>query len=135
VVLVDVIAVADKNNTGGSFAHLGGLVFGLFFASQLQKGNDWGKPVSSFITGFQNLFAPKPKKKPFSGFERNAREYAESQSQQKQAKSNRRTQNTEGGTPTEQQARVDEILDKIKQKGYDSLSKEEKDYLFKASKK
>jgi membrane associated rhomboid family serine protease len=135
VILVDLIAIADKNNTGGAFAHLGGLAFGLLFASQLQKGTDLGKPVSSFITGFQNLFAPKPKKKPFGAFERNAREYAESQSQQKQAKSNRRTSNTEGGTPNEQQARVDEILDKIKQKGYDSLTKEEKDYLFKASKK
>jgi hypothetical protein len=33
----------------------------------------------------------------------------------------------------EKQARVDNILDKISRSGYDSLSKEEKDYLFKAS--
>ena len=33
------------------------------------------------------------------------------------------------------QEQVDHILDKIKQKGYDSLSDAEKDILFKASKK
>ena len=33
----------------------------------------------------------------------------------------------------EQQARVDTILDKISRSGYDSLSKEEKDFLFRAS--
>ena len=33
------------------------------------------------------------------------------------------------------QARIDAILDKIKEAGYDSLTKEEKEFLFKASKK
>jgi hypothetical protein len=33
----------------------------------------------------------------------------------------------------EQQARVDTILDKISRSGYDSLSKDEKDFLFRAS--
>ncbi|MGB0509192.1 MAG: DUF6576 domain-containing protein, partial [Schleiferiaceae bacterium] len=34
---------------------------------------------------------------------------------------------------TEDTAKMDAILDKIKEKGYDSLSKEEKAYLFKIS--
>ncbi len=34
----------------------------------------------------------------------------------------------------EKQARVDAILDKISRSGYDSLSKEERDFLFHASK-
>jgi hypothetical protein len=39
------------------------------------------------------------------------------------------------GVPrTDKQARVDAILDKISRSGYDSLSKEERDFLFKASK-
>jgi len=33
----------------------------------------------------------------------------------------------------QKQARIDAILDKISRSGYDSLSKEEKDLLFKAS--
>ena len=32
-----------------------------------------------------------------------------------------------------EQARIDHILDKISRSGYDSLSKEEKDFLFKSS--
>ena len=35
---------------------------------------------------------------------------------------------------TEKQKRIDEILDKISKSGYDSLTKEEKDFLFKAGK-
>ncbi|MEL0334949.1 MAG: DUF6576 domain-containing protein, partial [Flavobacteriales bacterium] len=37
-------------------------------------------------------------------------------------------------TPKTDTAKMDAILDKIKDKGYDSLSKEEKAYLFKISK-
>jgi membrane associated rhomboid family serine protease len=132
-VVIDLGAIADNDNTGGSFAHLGGLAFGLFFASQLQKGNDLGKPIASIIAFFQNLFRPKPK--PRMTFERGERAYADSQRQQKQSKSNKKGSDTEGSSPKNQQDRVDEILDKIKQKGYDSLSKEEKDFLFNASKK
>jgi membrane associated rhomboid family serine protease len=129
-VVIDLAAIADSNNTGGSFAHLGGLAFGLFFASQLQKGTDLGKPIASFIGAFQNLF--RPKLKSFKNFERGERAYADGQ---KQAKSNRKGGNTEGASSSDSQARVDAILDKIKQKGYDSLSKEDKDFLFNASKK
>jgi membrane associated rhomboid family serine protease len=132
-VVIDIAAIADSNNTGGSFAHLGGLAFGLFFASQLQKGNDLGKPLTTFIAAFQNLFRPKPK--PRMTFERGERAYADGERSQKQAKSNRKGGNTEGSSSNDSQARVDEILDKIKQKGYDSLTKDEKEFLFNASKK
>jgi membrane associated rhomboid family serine protease len=133
VVLVDIIAIADSNNTGGSFAHLGGLAFGLLFASQLQKGNDLGKPVAASIAFFQNLFKPKPK--PRMTFERGERAYADGQRQQKQGKSTKKGGNTEGPNSLNHQDRIDEILDKIKQKGYDSLTKEEQEFLFNASKK
>ena len=133
VVLVDIIAIADNDNTGGHFAHLGGLAFGLLFASQLSKGNDLGKPVASLIAFFQNLFKPKPKSR--MTFERGERAYADAQRQQKQGKSNKKSENTEGSNPLTHQGRIDEILDKIKQKGYDSLTKEEQEFLFNASKK
>lgn len=133
VVLVDIIAIADNRNTGGSFAHLGGLSFGLLFASQLQKGNDFGKPIESFIAFFQNLF--KPKLKPRMTFERGERAYADGQRQQKQAQTNKKGGNTEGASPMSHQDKIDQILDKIKQKGYDSLTKEEQEFLFNASKK
>lgn len=37
-------------------------------------------------------------------------------------------------TKQERQARLDAILDKISKRGYDALSKEEKDFLFQQSK-
>ena len=40
-----------------------------------------------------------------------------------------------GGNSLDHQTQLDQILDKIKQKGYDSLSDEEKEFLFQASKK
>ena len=42
---------------------------------------------------------------------------------------------TKRGSSIDYQAQLDHILDKIKQKGYDSLSDEEKEFLFQASKK
>ena len=41
---------------------------------------------------------------------------------------------TKPRSKTEEQAKIDEILDKISKSGYDTLSKEEKDFLFKAGK-
>ena len=38
-------------------------------------------------------------------------------------------------TKSEEQAKIDSILDKISKSGYDTLTKEDKDYLFKAGKK
>ena len=68
-------------------------------------------------------------------FERGERAYADSQRQQKQGKSNKKGGNTEGPHVPNHQERIDAILDKIKQKGYDSLTKEEQEFLFNASKK
>ena len=45
------------------------------------------------------------------------------------------SQKTDKEKPSEYQERLDAILDKIKQKGYESLSEEEKEFLFNASKK
>ena len=42
--------------------------------------------------------------------------------------------NTKPSNSKNRQEKVDEILDKIKLSGYESLTKEEKDYLFDASK-
>jgi membrane associated rhomboid family serine protease len=131
MIFLDLVGIADRENTGGHLAHLGGVAFGFIYATQLQRGNDIGKFLTSFITTFQNFFRPKPKSR--MTFERGERAYAERG--QKQSKTNKKGENTEGSSATDTQARVDEILDKIKQNSYDSLTKEEKEFLFNASKK
>lgn len=115
------------NNAGGEIAHLGGALVGYLGMTQLQKGNDWSKPVVRFVTWTKSLFKPQPKIKVSYRKENNTKT--------KKATSQRRTAKTKpkAAEQTSQQE-IDEILDKISEKGYDALSKEEKQKLFNASK-
>lgn len=107
------------SNAGGELAHLGGALMGFVFIRQLQRGTDIGTPVVSVMEWFKSLFRPRPKIRVthkstrFTGTKKNS-----------SAKSAR----------TEQDE-IDAILDKISQSGYESLTKEEKQKLFNASKK
>ncbi len=139
---LDLISIADRSNTGGHLAHLGGAAFGLFFAAQLREGIDMGKPINRFLDFIISLFSRKPKSN-FT-YQRGGGGQKTSSGQQKQqqkqsTQSSQTTDSTKKTTETqstdEQQTRLDAILDKIKQKGYDSLTKEEKEFLFKASQK
>ncbi len=112
-------------NSGGEIAHLAGALVGYLGMTQLQKGNDWSKPVVGFVSWIKNLFKPQPKIK--------VSYRSENKSKTKTTSSKRRTAKPK---PTEQtsQQEIDAILDKISDKGYDALSKEEKQKLFNASK-
>ncbi len=135
---LDLISIADRSNTGGHLAHLGGAAFGLFFAAQLREGRDLGKPINQFIDFFLNLF--NSSRKPKFTYERGGGgQKSYSETQKKQSAQGSRTSDTIKKSPNtgtlDDQARLDTILDKIKQQGYDSLTKEEKEFLFKASQK
>lgn len=107
-------------NAGGEFAHLGGAVVGWYFISQLRKGTDIGAWVISVMNWFKSFFVASPKIKVSH---RSAPKAAAAPKQQaaKPSKS--------------EQEEIDAILDKISHSGYDSLTKEEKQKLFNASKK
>ena len=104
---LDILALAG-NNAGGHFAHLGGSVFGFLFVNQFSN-----KKVSAFEQFF-SIF--KPKKKPLKTV----------------YKSNSTKKTTEKSDFTQKQ--IDEILDKISKSGYDTLTKAEKEFLFKQGK-
>jgi membrane associated rhomboid family serine protease len=104
-----------SSNTGGKVAHIGGAAFGLIFALQYGKGND----LTRGLTGIFDMFAGLVK----SGQRRNV----------KVAYKRPVSDEVYNETKVEQQKRVNVILDKISRSGYDSLSKEEKDFLFKTS--
>jgi hypothetical protein len=120
-VLLDVLFL-DKGNPGGRLAHIGGALVGYFYSASLMKGNDWSRYFYGFVNFFRDLVAPRKQMKVVS---RNAGAYAKS------ASSNSRS----AASGTDFQRRMDAILDKISQSGYDSLTKEEKEFLFNASKK
>ena len=124
VVLSDLIQIPTSGNAGGLIAHLGGALFGYMYAIQLKKGNDIGLWFEKIMDGFANMFTPK-KKSPLKTVHR-----SKSYTKPKQRTSSSKKKYVK--TPNQEQ--IDAILDKISKSGYDSLTKEEKDFLFKAGK-
>lgn len=102
-VLLDVLRLSGSN-TGGYLSHLGGAIFGFLYVKYASN-----KKIEAF-SSLKNLF--KRKQKPLKTV------YKSGKVSNKQTKS-------------ENQQQVDAILDKISKSGYDALSKEEKDFLFK----
>ncbi|WP_298312955.1 rhomboid family intramembrane serine protease [uncultured Aquimarina sp.] len=119
-VIMDLIQI-PASNAGGHIAHLGGALFGYLYASQLKKGNDIGSWFEKLMDGVVSLFKPR-KKSPLKTVHK--------------AKKPRNTAKTTTSSTTKNpnQAQIDAILDKISKSGYDSLTKQEKDFLFKAGK-
>lgn len=116
---IDMIQLSISN-TGGHIAHLSGALFGFIYIKLLQNGTDLSTIVTSIIDFFVNLFQPK-KATPFKKVHVNPKKPV-TKSQSKIVIKDK----------TQQQ--IDEILDKISQSGYDSLTAEEKEFLFKAGK-
>jgi len=108
------------SNAGGELAHLGGAMVGFFFIKQLNQGVDWSKSVMGVVGYFRSFFVKQSKIKVA---------YSSGKSKPKD-----RQVNKSKSTKTDQE-QIDNILDKISQSGYESLTKEEKQKLFNASKK
>lgn len=104
-------------NAGGEISHLGGALMGFLYTRQLQRGTNLGGWITGVLYWCKNLFTSKPNVKI---------------TYRKSAPSSRPTTSKEGKASQEE---IDAILDKISDKGYESLSKEEKEKLFNASKK
>ncbi len=112
VVGLDILSIAGSN-AGGHIAHLGGALFGYFFARKINRGEDITKGFGKFVDTVFSWFKPKQKMKVTHKKEATDMEY------------NKRK--------AEEQEEIDKILDKIALSGYKSLSKHEKDILFKMS--
>jgi membrane associated rhomboid family serine protease len=117
-----VIVLANLSGSGHSLpefaAHLAGGLTGFFYVRQLQRGNDWSNWMHRFYSWLMNLFNPNNKKT--------------KQPVSKQFFYKTKDKEPFTRTPNISQKRIDDILDKINQKGYDSLTKEEKEILKKA---
>jgi membrane associated rhomboid family serine protease len=102
-------------NEGGNVAHLGGALIGFVYIKQLQSGVNWGGWITSTIEWIKALFTAKP---------------AVKVTYRKPTASSKATSKN-----TVSQDEIDTILDKISDGGYESLTKDEKEKLFNASKK
>jgi membrane associated rhomboid family serine protease len=107
-------------NAGGNIAHLGGAFMGFVYLKQLQAGVNWGGWITTLIDWFRNLFKPRPRVKVTYRNE----DFKNSGKKSGKTKS-----------PSISQDEIDAILDKISAGGYESLTQEEKEKLFNASKK
>ncbi|NLR91348.1 rhomboid family intramembrane serine protease [Flammeovirga agarivorans] len=105
-------------NAGGEIAHLGGALMGYGYVAILKKGTDLGTPLYKISDFFSDLMSSEKKLKVVH------------RGGKKKASKKTTTAKT-GAQPS--QATVDEILDKISDKGYEGLTQEEKQILFKAS--
>ncbi len=121
--IIDIISSQGFSRAGGHFAQLGGALAGLSYVSLYKKNIDVLKPISSiidFINGGWNKKHSSP-----SNY-RPVMKVA--------YKANNARQNSKIQEEISVQERIDVILDKINEKGYEKLSQEEKDFLKKASK-
>ena len=107
-----------SGNEGGHISHIGGALIGYIYAKQLKKGKDIGTWINNIIYKLTDLF--KPKAHPFQKVYRNETP---------------RNDHEYNMTKKQHEEKVDDILGKISKSGYESLTSEEKDFLFKAGKK
>jgi membrane associated rhomboid family serine protease len=106
LILLDVIQI-PSGNSGGHIAHLGGAFSGYFFQKKMIQGVDYGNWIISLYNFILN------------------------------DKFKMRSTRKKRSKPKESivvQKKIDLILDKISKSGYDSLTKKEKETLFKAGK-
>jgi membrane associated rhomboid family serine protease len=102
-------------NSGGKLAHIGGAILGYFYILSYRQGHDLGKGINKVIDSIITLF--KPAKKLKVTYKRTADDYEYNK------------------VKLEHQKEINKILDKISKGGYDSLTKPEKEMLFRESQK
>ena len=113
-IVLDILSI-PQGNAGGHIAHLGGAFFGYLYVKQLNGGND----IASVFDKIMDYLAT----------------YLKRESKLKKAYRRKKSDQDFRRGKVQTQAKIDNILDKISKSGYESLTKEEKDILFKASKK
>jgi membrane associated rhomboid family serine protease len=109
-------------NAGGNLAHLGGALVGYVFIKLLQNGTDLGKPLYAVMSSWSRLFRKRPSMQVT---------YREKQMYRSTSVYASSSASTTIEMPD--QTEIDNLLDKISKSGYESLTKEEKQKLFKAS--
>jgi hypothetical protein len=109
-IVIDLLSISSSNS-GGHIAHLGGAIYGYLYIKSTQRGNDLALNLNKLFNKLLVWFKAKPKMNTVYS-------------------SNKKR---ETNVSKADQSRVDSILDKISKSGYESLSKEEKEFLFKSS--
>ena len=110
------------DNQGGDIAHLGGFLFGYIYGACYAKGNDILKPFNVLAERITNLFSNKKRKQKTTA--RSGYHFQKGSPIKSDAEYNMEAK--------QRQQKIDIILDKIKKYGYESLTQDEKETLFKS---
>lgn len=113
-IILDLISISVEN-PGGHIAHIGGAIFGMLYISQYKRGKDISKGFDRFMDNISSKFKRRKDPKIHDFRKMNDMDYNRHKAQK--------------------QEETNKILDKISKSGYDSLTKEEKEVLFKMSNK
>ena len=115
LVILDFLLIS-QDNAGGHIAHLGGALFGYLYIILLKKGYDISLNFYNIIGVFNFTKTRKPRKK------------------SRKKRSSKGNDDLFRSKKSEKQKKINIVLEKISKSGYDSLTKEEKELLFKESK-
>ncbi len=110
----DLIGLGDQDDNVAHFAHIGGAFFGFLSVQNIHNSKNILNRIEKILMSIKGRFKKKPKM------------YYTRSDQHK-------TDEEYNSDKRKKQQKTDSILDKISKSGYDSLTKEEKDFLFNQS--
>lgn len=116
-IITDILQIASYN-AGGHIAHLGGVLYAFYYVIQIKKRKDLSYKIGNFVLSIKNPF--KRRKSLKISYKKSVREMDDFEYNEYKAAT---------------QEEIDRILDKISKTGYESLTKKEKEILFRHSKK
>lgn len=119
IVGLDLFRMLLGLNQGGYVAHFGGYILGYVYATKLLKGTDIGTGFERTMDSFMSWFKPKSNLKTVH---------------KTKTKSTTASKTKNESDPLNKQKKIDAILDKISKSGYESLTADEKAFLFKVGK-
>ncbi|WP_178984789.1 rhomboid family protein [Winogradskyella helgolandensis] len=119
IVGLDLFRLMIGLNQGGYIAHFGGYLLGYIYATKLLKGTDIGSGFERSMDTVVSWFKPKSNLKTVY---------------RKTEKKDYAGKTKDEFNTFNNQKKIDLILDKISKSGYESLTAEEKEFLFRAGK-
>ncbi len=114
-IVTDILQVASYN-AGGHIAHLGGVIYAYLFVIQLRRGKDLGQGFNRLVDNVATLFSKRKRRMKVSYKNKSVQDMTDLEYNRQKV---------------DKQEEIDRILDKIAKSGYDSLTKKEKETLFK----
>jgi membrane associated rhomboid family serine protease len=114
LIVLDLASIRQGVNSGGHIGHIGGGLFGFFYGLKLFEAGRLTAVLASWKKNLTTLLRP---------------------SSMKVVHRRPKTDDEYNTDRAEKQKKIDIILDKIGQSGYESLTQTEKDFLFKHSQK